>query len=129
MAKPEQVLQIQVARYLEVTLRPPTWWSAVGHGGGGLIRGALLKRMGVKKGVPDLLVIHPVASAGSELGCWLVGIELKAPKGRQSPEQVAVQRAFEQAGGFYAVARSVDEVEDILRGVGVPLYSMVRRAA
>ena len=129
MAKPEQALQIAVSRYLEVTLRPPSWWSAIGHGGGGLVRGAMLKRMGVKKGVPDIIVIHPVASAGSELGAWLVGIELKAPKGRQSPEQVAVQRAFEQAGGFYYVCRSVDEVEDALRQTGIPLYSMVRRAA
>ena len=129
MAKPEDALQAQVARYLEVTLRPPTWWSSIGHGGGGLIRGAQLKRKGVKKGVPDVIVIHPVASAGSEYGAWLVGIELKAPKGRQSEDQKKVQRAFEQAGGFYYVARSVDEVEDALRQTGIPLFSTMRRAA
>lgn len=129
MAKPEAALQAQVARYLDATLRPPSFWTAIGHGGGGLIRGAQLKRMGVKKGVPDIIVLHPVASAGSEYGCWLIGIELKAPKGRQSPEQVAVQAAFEQAGGMYHVCRSVEEVEDALRSDGIPLFSTMRRAA
>ena len=129
MAKPEAILHRAVAQYLKATLRPPSFWTTFPAGGGGRIRGAQLKRLGLVAGFPDIIVIHPVASAGSELGAWLVGIELKAPKGRQSDEQKAVQRAFEQAGGFYYVCRSVDEVEDALRQTGIPLYSMVRRAA
>jgi hypothetical protein len=51
------------------------------------------------------------------VGCYrgrLFGVELKTPIGRQSPEQRAWQRAVEQAGGLYVLARTVDEA---VRGV------------
>lgn len=123
MKRPEQALQIQVARYLQVALRPPSWWSAIGHGGGGRVRGAILKRMGVQAGVPDLLVMHPVARANNTMGCWLVGIELKSESGSLSAAQKATRKAFEAAGGLYHVARSLDEVAGFLKGVGIPLYA------
>lgn len=123
MRRPEQSLQIDVAKYLRVALRSPTYWSAIGHGGGGRVRGAILKRMGVQAGVPDLLVMHPVARANNTMGCWLVGIELKAAQGRLSEAQKATRKAFEDAGGIYHVARSLDDVAGFLKGVGIPLYA------
>ena len=129
MAKPEALLHRAVASWLRHAVRPPTFWTTFPAGGGGRVRGAQLKAAGLVAGFPDLILLHPVAKAGSECGCWLIGIELKAPKGRQSPEQKAVEHAFEQAGGFYHIARSVEDVEEILRGAGVPLFSQLRRAA
>jgi hypothetical protein len=38
-----------------------------------------------------------------------LAVEVKTPSGRQTPEQVAWQRAVESAGGMYVVARSVAE--------------------
>src|SRR5512139_1776153 len=122
-ARPEQSLQQDVARYLARVLSSPSYWSAIGHGGGGLVRGAILKSMGVKAGVPDLIVMHPVLKAGSGAGCWVIGIELKSATGSLSPAQKATKVAFENAGGMYYVARSIDEVEGFLRGVGIPLVS------
>lgn len=53
-------------------------------------------------GTPDLLgVIKP----GTALA-----IEVKDAKGRQRPEQVAFQKAWESRGGLYILARSVDDV-------------------
>lgn len=42
-------------------------------------------------------------------------IEVKRPGGRQSPEQRAFQDAWEQAGGWYILASSLD---DVMREVG-----------
>lgn len=53
-------------------------------------------------GTPDLLgVINP----GTALA-----IEVKDAKGKQRPEQVAFQKAWEARGGLYILARSVDDV-------------------
>jgi hypothetical protein len=39
-----------------------------------------------------------------------VGIEVKAPKGKQSEHQKAFQEELERAGGIYILAHSLDEV-------------------
>jgi hypothetical protein len=115
--RPEQQLQIAVATFLRHALRPPVLWSAFPAGGGGAIRGSILKAMGLQAGWPDVLVIAP--------GPIIVGIELKVGKGRQSPQQISIENGFLQCNAMYYVARSVDEVEGFLRGVGVPLHARI----
>jgi hypothetical protein len=115
--RPEQALQISVAQFLRVALRPPVLWSAFPAGGGGAIRGAILKEMGLQAGWPDILVMAP--------GPIIVGIELKAGAGKQSPQQISIENGFLQCNAMYYVARSVDEVEGFLRGVGVPLHARI----
>jgi hypothetical protein len=41
-----------------------------------------------------------------------VGIEVKAPKGKQSEHQKAFQEMLEVAGGRYVLAYSLDDVID-----------------
>jgi hypothetical protein len=54
-------------------------------------------------GTPDLLgVLGPNGRA--------LAIEVKDAKGKQRPEQVAFQKAWEARGGLYILARSVDDV-------------------
>lgn len=48
-----------------------------------------------------------------------LAIEVKSAKGRQSPAQVDFARAWEEAGGIYIIARSVDELGAKLRLAGV----------
>ena len=43
-----------------------------------------------------------------------VGIEVKAPKGKQSDHQKAFQQALEAAGGRYVLAYSL---EDVMNGI------------
>ena len=107
-ANPEAQLHRAVAAFLSVALKPPTIWTTIGHGGGGKVRGAQLKAMGVQPGWPDIIIIH--AAGHSPYYAEIAGIELKAGKGRQSPEQKAVEKAFTEAGGMYFVCRSVDDV-------------------
>jgi hypothetical protein len=118
MRRPEQQLQMAVASFLRVALRPPTIWTAFPAGGGGRVRGAQLKAMGLQPGWPDLLVMYYTKTAP-----LVVGIELKAGKGKQTPEQKAVESTFNYLGAYYFIARSVDEVEGFLKGVGIPLHA------
>ena len=103
---PEQALQVAVADYLRLVLPPTVFWSAVGHGGGGRVRGAILKAMGLRAGVPDLFLIH---------GGRAYFIELKTPTGRISTAQMVAHDAIERAGATVAICRSVDAVADQLR--------------
>jgi hypothetical protein len=99
----EAALHKQVADYLDAVIRPPSVWTTIAHGGGGRIRGAMLKARGLKKGWPDIMVIAP--------GPNVLGIELKRKGGTQSPEQREVESAFHGCKAWYALCRSVEEVE------------------
>lgn len=120
MAKPEQVLHRAVADYLAVSLTDETFFTTFPAGGGGRIRGAILKSLGLASGVPDLLLIH----AGR--ACW---IELKAKGGRLSEAQGECHVRLMAAESPVVIARSIDDVEKALQGWSIPLRANVRRAA
>lgn len=118
----EQSLQKAVAAFLHSSLRRPTIWTAFPAGGGGAIRGAHLKAMGLARGWPDLLVMHPAAPG---CGPVVVGIELKAGKNGQTAEQKAISEAFFACRAWYVLCRSVEEVERALRFCKVPVHASV----
>ena len=118
MKRLEQQFQQSVAAYLERVLPPDVFWTAVGHGGGGRVRGAILKSMGVRPGVPDLIFLYR--------GRFLA-IELKSAKGRVSPAQSECMRLIVAAGGIWASARTLDDVERILVAFGVPMKGRVNK--
>ncbi len=78
-----------------------------------------LKAEGVTAGVSDLILLAPRCranitennAASIEIKHALC-IEMKTPKGRQSPEQKAWQLLVEGHGYKYAVCRSLDEFID-----------------
>lgn len=109
--KGEQALHRDVSHLLSVALTSETWWTTVGHGGGGFIRGQFLKATGVKPGVPDLILVYRGR---------FYGIELKSIKGRLSHEQIVCHRAIENAGGSVMVCRSQQEVLSALETWGIP---------
>ncbi len=90
----EQSLQRTVADYLALCVpAPPSgpWWTAVNpipaksRSAAGISKG-----MGLRAGTPDIVL------------CWkgrLVGIELKAGRGRMSPAQLEAHDAITLAGG------------------------------
>lgn len=57
------------------------------------------------KGFPDILVLTD--------GGFAVFLEVKAQKGRQSPEQKEFQKRCEEKGCEYHVVRSIDDVRNI----------------
>lgn len=122
-ANPEAALHRAVAAYLRLALRPPTIWTTIGHGGGGRVRGAQLKAMGVQPGWPDIIILN--ACGNAPFYVEVVGIELKSATGSLSAEQKAIASAFKTAGAWYGVAYDVGQVETILRQFNIPVHASV----
>ena len=113
----EAQLHRAVAQFLRRALRPPTTWTTMPAGGGGRIRGAQLKAMGLQPGWPDIIVL--------DSGPNVIGIELKVKKNDQSPAQRMIAQAFKDVQAWYILCRSVEEVEKALRFCKVKLYASV----
>lgn len=125
----ETELHAAVANALDVLLLPPATWTTfpAGHVQLPSAAAAKLARLGLKRGWPDLLVLH---------GGTLHGIELKRPGGRLSRSRVVRTRRggvrhlagqeevfprLVAAGMRLAVCESVDEVLATLARWEVPL--------
>lgn len=122
MRNPEARLQRAVASYLSLVLPDKVMWSAIGHGGGGKIRGAQLKAMGLRRGLADFYIAWYTINGQQTL--W---IELKSKDGRQSDEQKQFQTCVTNIGHSYHVCRSIDNVVNAIILCGVP--TKARRAA
>lgn len=121
MKRPEQQLQRTVAAYLRLMLPDDVFWSAFPAGGGGRIRGAQLKAMGLRPGVPDLMFIY----------CGRAYfIELKSDKGRLSKAQDEACFAIGKAGcPNVVVCKTLGDVIGTLKHWGIPLRLRTKRAA
>jgi hypothetical protein len=60
-------------------------------------------------GVSDILGVMPDGTGR------MLAVEVKTPKGRQSPDQILFQKRLERLGGVYILARSVADVEHLTR--------------
>jgi hypothetical protein len=110
-AQPERAIQVALIEHLTCRAGRGTWWTHFPAGGRrSRINGALLKSMGTRAGVPDLLIV----SQGR-----LFGLELKSSRGRLSPEQRATHEEMRQAGATVGVAGDVDQALDLLAEWGV----------
>ncbi len=110
----EQSLQRAVADYLALCVpAPPSgpFWTAVNPIPAKSRAAAGISRaMGLKDGTPDIVL------------CWkgrMVGIELKAGRGRVSPAQCETHDAITLAGGVVTTCRSLDDVAAFLATLGV----------
>lgn len=120
MKHPEQDLQRSVAQYLDAVLAKDVLWTAIGHGGGGKIRGAMLKGMGLKRGVPDIYIAWDYFEIDDSHQRNTVWIELKAATGRQSQEQHVFEQRAAAIGHKYTICKSVNDVASALEEYGVP---------
>jgi hypothetical protein len=120
-AHPEGLLQVAVARYLDVRGLP--WFHPANERRCTPAQGAWLTRMGVKAGVPDCLIFRPFhklvpgpAGSGKALDIQAAGlaIELKAPGGRVSPAQKEWIETLTRCGWHVEVCRSIDAVIEIV---------------
>jgi hypothetical protein len=109
---PEQALQRAVMELLKISLGGVVWYTHFPAGGGGAMRGKILKGMGLKPGVPDIEIID------GGRAYWL---ELKAKRGRLTAAQHECHTEIRRAGALVAVIKSIDEVLPVLRHWGVAL--------
>jgi hypothetical protein len=75
----------------------------------------IFKALGVRAGVPDVIIFHR---------SQIFGLELKATKGRLTPLQQQTLNEMEVAGARTAVAHSLDEAL-----VTLECWGVLRRAA
>lgn len=110
--QPERQLQCAVIQYLQWRSPSDVWFSHYPGGGRrSRVTGAILKGMGAKAGVPDLLVV----SHGR-----LFGLELKnGTRGKLSPAQVATHAEMRRAGAVIGTAGTIDEAIGMLQSWGI----------
>ncbi len=109
---PERDLTIACADWCRVALRDDIIWTHFPAGEARSAKtGALLKSMGVRRGIPDFLLFGK-NHGGSTTALF---IEMKTSAGRVSHEQADVIQALTDAGFNVTVARSIDEFRDAVR--------------
>jgi hypothetical protein len=101
-----QLLALYEARGLLAYCHVPNGgWRAPAEAG-------IFRAMGVRRGVPDLLLWTPHGQS--------FGVELKAGKGKESDAQILWRSTLESLGHRVYVCFSLAEVEAVLRVEGVP---------
>lgn len=118
MNRPEQKLQIAVASLLDVYERQGLLtYAHVPNGGARTkVEGGILKAMGVRAGFPDLIIMWmPRDSNLPRTGF----IEMKAGDGRLSESQRFWRDWMIGAGFDWAEARSLEEVQALLKKWGI----------
>jgi hypothetical protein len=105
--QPERRLHKQVADYLDLALpQSACWWPTPNASKRTPAQAANMKRAKeFRPGIPDIMICYRGR---------LICVELKAPKGRLSPEQDAIHERLTLSGAVVCVCRSLDEVIDLL---------------
>ena len=113
--RPEDSIQRAVCQHLWTRGSPGLVWFCVPNGGKrNRIEAAIMKGLGVRAGVSDLIAVHE----GSAFA-----LELKADGGRPTEAQLQFIDDFRAAGGYAALAEGLDqalrtlEAWKLLRGV------------
>ena len=113
--KPKTEAEIQ-AEILEAFGASPSlrlWRNNVGVAR--TLDGQRMRRFGVPGSADILGILKPKGR--------MVAIEVKGPRGRLSDKQGLWQQMFEDHGGLYIVARSVEDVTVGLRDAGITVES------
>lgn len=90
------------------------WHTPNANPRGDMFEGFRVKKLGVRAGVHDLILVPP--------GAILHTLEIKKPGATASavsPEQRMFGRELEERGGKWAMVRSVDEARKALNGWGL----------
>jgi hypothetical protein len=130
-SKSETSLHWHVAGLLTTHLAEPAWFTTFPAGGGGEMRGKILKGLGLKSGVPDILIINPVTALlddGSRVWVTLQllhWIELKKLKsGTISEAQISTQGQLVRMGCRVANCDNLEDVKRALREWALPYQAM-----
>ncbi len=107
----ETAIQQYVATLLSLYARPDVcWWAVLNEGWRSYATAARYKKMGLRAGVSDLmLVVRKEFHA----------LELKTEVGWQNANQKQFGENVNDAGGLYHIAYGLDEAIDILNGIDV----------
>ena len=131
-SKSETSLHWHVAGLLNTHLAAPAWWTTFPAGGGGEMRGKMLKGLGLKSGVPDILIVMPFLmqmpypSNQSVMVQLLYWLELKKTgKGTPSDAQIATQQRLTEMGCRVANCDNLEFVKQVVFGEWALPYQAV----
>lgn len=97
--------------------RGPSTYSMRLNAGDVLIRNARFLSAGLHPGSPDLIGWHTIEITPDMVGkkvAVFVGVEVKTKTGKPTPEQTNFVKQILDAGGIAGIARSVNDLEDII---------------
>lgn len=116
-------LHQSAAELLDWLIVPPAFYTTFPAGWGELPKStaARLQRCGLKPGMPDILVFDAFAVIANRTYPKVVGIELKARKGRVRPQQENMRFVLSKLGINVYICRDLDEIIEVLKRENVPL--------
>jgi hypothetical protein len=125
MNRTEDAIQIEVMAFLDLLQLPA--FHVPNERRCSPAQGAILKRRGVKAGVPDIIICRAHAvmngSPAHEADCYHqrhgLAIELKSPGNYPTAEQRAWLERLQAEGWTTAVCRSLSQVVDVLSTCGL----------
>jgi hypothetical protein len=107
----ENQIQRAIAKYLDTVLPVDAFWTAINPmPGKSIVAAANSKAMGMKAGVPDILIVFRSDS---------IWIEVKKEGGYLSKTQKLVHSDIQDAGGRVYTCRSIEDMEEILIMEGI----------
>ena len=110
----EHSLQSRLLDILSYAARPEIYYFAIPNQSNRHINNAVkMKSEGVRSGIPDLCLMFPIEEGAV---AWL---EMKARTGSLSVAQMGFRAICGRLGHRWAMARSVEEALDVLRGWSV----------
>lgn len=112
MQRPEQKIHKAVVGHLRIRGVPGVvWWHApMGIHAASKAQGAIMKSLGARAGVSDLVLVHQGK---------IYALELKAPGGRLTEKQLEFLADIERAGAFTCVAVGIDQALKTLEAWGL----------
>lgn len=108
----EDAIHIAILQYLDTVLpkdATPAWHTPNG-GKRGIKTAIKMKALGTRAGFPDLGFLYQSK---------FYALEVKTPKGTQRQTQKDWEKHITDAGGYYAIVRSVDETKAQLQAWGI----------
>jgi hypothetical protein len=107
--KSETEIQSDICTYLDELKQKGVLAYSVTNAGRNIRRRHSNKR-DIPPGWPDIVGLHISRCHDGKF----FGIEVKSKEGKQSIDQIIIQRLIETLGGFYILARCVNDVAKIL---------------
>ncbi len=115
----ETEIHENIAKYLNLVIRRPSRWHTVevsnqASGKAAMLRQMALKRRGVVTGWPDIEIIWR-----NQDGLKMIFLEVKAADGDLTTKQELLHAELIEDGYHVYVVRSIKDVEDVLRDIGL----------
>ena len=122
--RPEDAIQLTVAGVLDAA--GIAWFHPPLGGYRTTAEGAILKSLGAKAGIPDIIIFDPPPCSPICPTCGRPEApgafdEIKAGKNQTEPEQDAWHRVLWDRDWLGGVSRGIDDTLDKLRGLGYPI--------